>query len=229
MTMQEQEQNITFEEDAVFTAQKYLRNLASGRNPLGGEDLAEDHVLRDPSLVNAFDLSADLLEAFLKNGGFNTVRPERLRPFRITEAQRGRIELSKEPIGVTTLANNITRVLPYDMRVVRYSDISNWLQYIGALEWDTSIPGSRKRVASAMGKELGIQVVERKSVDGNTYKKNVYNVQAQQFVLDNLEGIMAHHMEGEVRKAAEKVEKAKAELEAAQKAIEGEGDSHEEL
>lgn len=229
MTTQEQEKMIHFEEDAVFTAQKYLRNLASGRNPLGGEDLAEDHMLRDPSLVKALDLSADLLEAYLKNGGFNTVRPERVRPFRITEAQRQRIELSTEPIGVTTLAANITKVLPYDMRVVRYSDISNWLQYIGALEWDTSTPGSRKRVASAMGKELGIQVVERKSVEGNYYRKNVYTAQAQQFVIDNLESIMSHHMEAAVRKAVEKVEKAKAELEAAQKAMEGEVDPHEEL
>lgn len=209
MTTQEPEKNLSFEADAVFTAQKYLRNLAHGRDPLGGEDLSEDHVLRDPVLVQALDLSADLLEGWLENGGFNTVRPERVRPFQITETQRNRVALSREPIGVTSLANNITRVLPYDMRAVRYSDISNWLQYIGALEWDTSTPGSRKRVASVMGRELGIQTVERKAVDGNVYKKNVYDVRAQQFVLDNLEGIMAHHMQGEARK--------------------GEGDSREEL
>lgn len=229
MTTKEQEKNLCFEEDAVFTAQKYLRNLASGRNPLGGEDLTEDHMLRDPAMVDALNLSADLLEGWLKNGGFNTVEPERVRPFQITETQRNRIRISEEPIGVTTLANNISRVLPYDMQTVRYAVISNWLQYIGALQWDTSTPGSRRRTVSPMGEELGIHVVDRRSADGSIYKKNVYDANAQKFVIDNLEGIMTHKAQMKVQEAAEKVEKAKEELAAVEKAMEGEGDSREEL
>ena len=53
---------MVFEEADVFTAQKYLRNLATGRSPLDGDDLAEDHLLRDPALVNALNLAADLLD-----------------------------------------------------------------------------------------------------------------------------------------------------------------------
>lgn len=229
MTTQEREQDLCFEEDAVFTAQKYLRDLANGRDPMGGNDLSEDHVLRDPSVAKALSLSADLLEGWLSNGGFNARQPKRERPFQITRAQREKIRISEQPIVVSTLANNITKVLPYDMKTVRYSNISNWLQYIGALEWEAAPGGTRRRVATPMGEELGIKAVDRRSADGMIYKTNVFDVNAQHFIIDNLEGIMTHKAQMKVQKAAEKVEKAKEELEAAQKAMEGEGHSREKL
>ena len=118
-------QKLVFEEGDVFTAQKYLRNLASGRSPLDGADLAEDHLLREPAMVNALNLAADLLEAWLDNGGFNRVEPKRTRPFAISDADRAKIVISKEPVGIMTIAKRIAQVLPYDMQTVRYAQISN--------------------------------------------------------------------------------------------------------
>lgn len=199
-------QELEFAEDAVFTAEKYLRNLACGREPLGGADLPEDHVLREQEVADALELSADLLETYLANGGFNTVRPARKRPFHLSDSARSRIEISSKSIGIMSLANNIKRVLPYDMKTVGYSQICNWLQYIGALEWTVQEDGTRKRTATALGEELGIRVVKRKTADGRTYLKNVYNKAAQQFIVDNLEGIMTHAAQRSVEKAAERVE-----------------------
>ena len=125
-------QNLIFEEGDVFTAQKYLRNLASGRSPLDGADLAEDHLLREPALVNAMNLAADLLEAWLSNGGFNRVEPKRTRPFAISDTDRKKILITKEPVGVMTIAKRIAQVLPYDMQTVRYGQICGWLQYKGS-------------------------------------------------------------------------------------------------
>ena len=138
---------MVFEEADVFTAQKYLRNLATGRSHLDGDDLAEDHLLRDPALVNALNLAADLLEAWMDNGGFNRVEPDRTRPFEISDADRNKIVISEEAVGIMTIANRISKVLPYDMKTVRYGQISAWLQYIGALEWKGR-PG--KNVGSAL-------------------------------------------------------------------------------
>ena len=52
-------QNLIFEEGDVFTAQKYLRNLASGRSPLDGADLAEAHLLRERERAYRAELSPD--------------------------------------------------------------------------------------------------------------------------------------------------------------------------
>lgn len=200
---------MVFEEADVFTAQKYLRNLATGRSPLDGDDLAEDHLLRDPALVNALNLAADLLEAWMDNGGFNRVEPDRTRPFEISDADRSKIVISEEAVGIMTIANRISKVLPYDMKTVRYGQISAWLQYIGALEWEGET-GKKRRVSTAVGEQLGIRNVSRRAADGTTYRKNVYDANAQRFILDNLEGIMSYSSQEKVREAAEKVEKSQS-------------------
>lgn len=210
--------NLVFEEADVFTAQKYLRNLASGRSPVDGADLAEDHLLRDPALVNALDLAADLLAAWLDNGGFNRVEPKRVRPFELSDADRNEIVISEDAVGVMTIANRIAKVVPYDMQTVRYAQICAWLQYLGALAWEEK-DGSKRRVSTPTGQQLGIRTVARKSVDGNTYLKNLYDANAQRFVIDNLEGIMTYSAQAKVKEAAERVEKAKEELEALQKEV----------
>ncbi len=201
-------QNLVFEEADVFTAQKYLRNLAMGRNPLDGSDLPEESVLRDETLIASLDLGADLLEAWLTNGGFNCVQPKRLRPFVLTDTSRKNIEITEESVGIMTIANRISKVVPYDMQTVRYTHMSNWLQYIGALQWEER-DGLKRRVATKTGEELGIRTVDRKAVDGSTYRKNLYNAHAQQFLIDNLESILSYASETAVRNAAAKVEHKK--------------------
>ncbi len=211
------DRTMVFEEADVFTAQKYLRNLASGRSPLDGEDLAEDHLLRDPALVSAMNLAADLLEAWMDNGGFNRVEPERTRPFEISDTDRSKIEISEEAVGIMTIANRISKVLPYDMKTVRYGQISAWLQYIGALEWEEEA-GKKRRVSTAVGEQLGIRNVSRRAADGTTYRKNVYDANAQRFILDNLEGIMSYSSQAKVKEAAEKVEASQSKEDASKKA-----------
>ncbi len=211
------DRTMVFEEADVFTAQKYLRNLASGRSPLDGEDLAEDHLLRDPALVSAMNLAADLLEAWMDNGGFNRVEPDRTRPFEISDTDRSKIEISEEAVGIMTIANRISKVLPYDMKTVRYGQISAWLQYIGALEWEEEA-GKKRRVSTAVGEQLGIRNVSRRAADGTTYRKNVYDANAQRFILDNLEGIMSYSSQAKVKEAAEKVEASQSKEDASKKA-----------
>ena len=179
---------MTFERDAVYTAMRYLRNLSTGRAPLDGTELSEETVL-DPKVERSLGLAADLLDAYLENGGFNRVLPSQKRPFEITQEQREAIAISKTPVGVQSLANRISEVLPYDMQRVSYTHLSRWLEYIGALEMKPQEDGTKKRLATALGEELGIRTRERTGPRG-LYLKNEYDEHAQQFIIDNLDSIM---------------------------------------
>ncbi|MBO7690665.1 MAG: hypothetical protein J6T14_07550 [Clostridia bacterium] len=190
MNQNEKTNSMVFEREDVFTAQKYLRNLACGRNPLDGQDLPEGGVLADEMLRRALHLSADLLDAWLDNGGFNRRQPSRTRPFELSADEREKIAISKDGIGITTLAANINQVLPYDMQRVPFTAISNWLINIGALTWEEQEDGTRQRLATELGEEMGVKVSERRSVDGRKYKQNRYSAKAQRFIIDNLDGIM---------------------------------------
>ena len=48
----------------------------------------------------------------------------------LPEADRKKILITKEPVGVMTIAKRIAQVLPYDMQTVRYGQICGWLQYM---------------------------------------------------------------------------------------------------
>lgn len=196
MNQNEKTTGMVFEREDVFTAQKYLRNLACGRNPLDGQDLPEGGVLADDMLRRALHLSADLLEAWLDNGGFNRRKPARQRPFELSADDRERIALSKDSIGITSLTANINQVLPYDMQRVPYTAISNWLIYIGAFAWQEQPDGTKKRLATTLGEEMGIKVSERRAVDGRVYKQNRFSPNAQKFIIDNLDGIMEYRAAG---------------------------------
>ncbi len=102
------------------------------------------------------------------------------------------------------------------MKTVRYGQISAWLQYIGALEWKEE-EGKKRRVSTAVGEQLGIRNVSRRAADGTTYRKNVYDANAQRFILDNLEGIMSYSSQAKVREAAEKVEASEGKVAAPKK------------
>ena len=154
------------------------------------QDLPEGGVLADEMLRRALHLSADLLDAWLDNGGFNRRQPSRTRPFELSADEREKIAISKDGIGITTLAANINQVLPYDMQRVPFTAISNWLINIGALTWEEQEDGTRQRLATELGEEMGVKVSERRSVDGRKYKQNRYSAKAQRFIIDNLDGIM---------------------------------------
>ncbi len=167
---------LVFEETAVSSSLQLLRALAARSGT-------------DPETQDKLTLAAEVLQGYLDNGGFNRVRPDRVRPFLITQTQREAISITRTPVGVKTLANRVTAVLPYDMQRVGYTNISRWLEYIGALEVREQEDGSRKRLPTALGEELGIRVLERTGPEGK-YRKNGYDEHAQQFIVDNLESIM---------------------------------------
>lgn len=188
----EQETRMEFDERDVYTAQKYLLNLSCGRSPLEGTGIPEDLIWNEPAIREALTLAADLLHAYLQNGGFHRMAQGRLRAFHLTESERAKIPISEEPIGVMALAENIAKVTPYDMKRLSYATIANWLTYVGALEWTVNRDGERKRLATTDGNLLGLQTVERTGVQGRVYQKNVFDENAQHFVIDNLDSIVAH-------------------------------------
>ena len=176
MNQTQESGRLVFEEAAVSSALQLLRALAARSGT-------------DPGTQDKLTLAAEVLQGYLDNGGFNRVLPDRVRPFLITQTQREAIPITRTPVGVKTLANRVTSVLPYDMQRVGYTNISRWLEYIGALEVREQEDGSRKRLPTALGEELGIQVLERTGPEGK-YRKNGYDEHAQQFIVDNLESIM---------------------------------------
>ncbi|MGN0610851.1 MAG: hypothetical protein ACI4JI_03615 [Ruminiclostridium sp.] len=70
-----------------------------------------------------------------------------------------------------------------------YKLITSWLINIGALV-ETEGPSGKKKEPTEQGKELGIYVERRTGLRGD-YDVVLYNQDAQQFIIDNLDAILA--------------------------------------
>lgn len=76
------------------------------------------------------------------------------------------------------------------MKKLRATDITNWLLSQGYLEQREMENGNKYKVATSRGNELGIVNEQHQNSYGNIYSVNLYDENAQKFVVDNLDNIL---------------------------------------
>ena len=69
------------------------------------------------------------------------------------------------------------------------ASVNRWLVHEGLIENDP-VMGRSCKVPTAMGQSLGITVREGIRKDGKSYKIPIYSPAAQQFIIDNLDGLI---------------------------------------
>lgn len=176
--------------ERYYTTKIYLDRLAKGMDPLTGEDLPLDTVLNNVYVCRAFALASEVFDKVIKNGCRVTPvtdRRERL-AFSITEQQRDKIVVSESPVSVTVIARRVERVLDRDVKPLAPTKITEWLEAEGFLTTVVSENGRHTRVATANGESLGI-VTKDEDLRGETIKKSYYDINAQAFVVANLDKI----------------------------------------
>lgn len=175
--------------ERMHTTKLYLDKLANGEDPMSGEDLPGDTVLNNVYLCRAFAFASSILEEVIKNGCVVSSKNETKRPFTITEEQRSKIRMSEEPVVVTSITNRISAVLDRDVKRIAPFKVAEWLEREGLLERVLSEETGRyERVATSSGEVIGIETKEATYKD-MTIKKNYYNLNAQAFIIANLEAI----------------------------------------
>jgi ATP-dependent DNA helicase RecQ len=110
--------------------------------------------------------------------------------FCLSEERKKQVELFDEPVSVKVLADRInTQIDTSRMRRLSATKITDWLLQNGVLE-ETMYLGRKARVASERSVELGIYSEERENEDGEKFMINLYDTQAQRYILDSLDEIM---------------------------------------
>jgi hypothetical protein len=128
------------------------------------------------------------------NGGVIGGKPK-LQDFSITMEQLRSVRVSQEPVRVTQLIEMISAAAgDPQMKKLRTTVITDWLLDNGFMEKQTGIDGKSIRVPTQNGLMLGLSVQMRQGQYGE-YQAVYYNASAQQFVLDNLPGMLAEKKE----------------------------------
>jgi len=177
--------------EKIAYAKSYIDKLANGINPLDDTPIPDGDVVNNVRLSRCFFYVSDILRQVYERGGMT--KPKRIPkiPFSVSPEQLEKFEYSDTPIAVSEISKRIYAMAGNEnMEKVSYSQINQWLLNIGMLYlYDF---GGRKPVKrpTEEGKKIGITVESRLGRYGE-YQVVLYNEDAQHFILDNLDAVIA--------------------------------------
>ena len=182
-------------------AKMYLDKLANGVNPLNDAPVPEGELINNVRISRCLFFVSDVLRQVIDNGGVigRTVRPSKA-PFSISRPQLDAFQFSDRPIAVSEIAKRISDLVPEveagAMNKLKYSTLTAFLLEAGFLTEVETPDGKRVKRPTEMGGYVGISTEDRRTMDGRSYTVTVYNRAAQQFLLDNMEAILAMNTQG---------------------------------
>ncbi|WP_028515467.1 hypothetical protein [Ruminococcus flavefaciens] len=173
-------------------AKLYMDKLANGIDPNSGNRVHVDDIVRDSRVIGCFEYISRVLEweieAFEQSDETSKKRPK-IKTF-ITEKQFSELKLNSGECRVSDIAKEINRVIePNGSKKIQASWINDWLESIGMICKNAD----RCRVATDVGEDIGITSKLKTRDNGEEYYLNLYSVQAQSFIFDNLRAIIDYH------------------------------------
>ena len=179
--------------EKIERAKMYMEKLANGINPIDDTVVPDGDIINQVRLSRCFFFVSDVLRQVIENGGIRpTVVPRKPQkcPFELPFERRSQFAYSEKPIPISEIGKRINALVDSeDMQKCSYSDILAWLITLGMMEWVDLPDGKRTRQPTEAGRKMGISVVERIG-DKGPYQAVVYDVAAQQFIVENLDAIL---------------------------------------
>ncbi len=173
-------------------AKQYMEKLANGINPLDDTVIADYEVVNNVRLSRCFFYVANVLGQVIDNGGVPEPqqKKQKKQAFALPMKKRDEFAFSDVPIPVSEIAKRINALIDRErMRSLSYRAIRDWLMDVGFLEEvSDGADGTLKRT-TAEGERLGIQMDARVGTEG-VYYVILYNLEAQHFIMDNLDAIL---------------------------------------
>ena len=177
--------------ETMIRAESYIRKMADGINPITNEPAADDDMVNNVRITRCLYYVSDILRQVIDNDGVIKKKSGgsgKKAEFFITDEQRRDLTEFDRPVYASELADKINAV----------TEINNCKKF--AAKWVTEyfvsigllcIDDDSKRATEA-GAELGILSEKRRSsYTHREYWVNAYSPEAQRFIIDNIDSIVA--------------------------------------
>ena len=176
------------EKRLVEHANDYIKQMAKGINPLTGETVSDSDLINNIKISRCLFYVSEILDRYTNIIDSGSKRKRRSK-FNAQNSDFINFNYSTEPIYISILAKKINEHFNKDeMRKLSANSISNWLVSKGILESYTREDGKTSKKPTALGENLGIKSIEKQGQNG-TYMINVYDINAQRFIVENIEDI----------------------------------------
>lgn len=177
--------------ETMQRAKMFIDRLANGLNPLDGQPLPEGEIVNHVKVARCLFYVSNVLQQVIQNGGTVDKKPKGPKElFFLDAAARSKFQISQKPIPITEIRERINSLIDSDtMLQLKHKSIITWLLNVGILKEEPGFDGKMKKYPTEAGIGIGIQLEHRMGMRGS-YDVIVYSPQAQQFILDNLDGII---------------------------------------
>ena len=177
--------------EKIAYAKSFIDKLANGINPLDDTPIPEGDIVNNVRLSRCFFYVSNILRQVHENGGVTKPKRTPKIPFAVSLEQLEKFEYSAEPIPVSEIAKRVyAMVANENMEKLSYRQINQWLLNIGMLCLHDFGGRTPVRRPTEEGNQIGITVAIRMGRYGE-YPVVLYNENAQRFILDNLEAVVA--------------------------------------
>ena len=171
-----------------------IDSLAEGLNPFTGQLLPEEDIVNDVRVSRSLFLASALLQEQMQ--GKTEKKNGKKQAFRLSLEERDRVEFSFRPISASELARRMNNAAgAQDCKKITYRQITDWLVEVGMLKLVENVAGTQRRPTES-GKKMGISVESRIGQSG-PYQVVLYSAEAQRFIVDNVDAIMAFALDKE--------------------------------
>lgn len=172
-------------------ARMYLDKLANGIDPITDQELPNDTVLNNVRLARCFFYSADILRKVIESGGeIKPPKKPKLAAFMISPEQKAMFQISKTPLRISEIVERLNAIVDNEkIKKLSTTVITSWLVENNFLHDVIGDAGKKVRRPTALGESIGLSTEERQTMQGR-FTVVLYNAQAQEFILDNLEAIL---------------------------------------
>lgn len=177
--------------ETMQRAKMYLDKLANGINPLTDQPAPDSDCINQVRISRCLFYVSDVLRKVIENGG-NIGKTEKIKkqPFTISHETLKSFRLSSTPIPVSEITKRINELVAESaMTKLKYTSITSFLLQSGFLAQAEAGDGEKTKAPTKQGNTIGITSEERVGQAG-TYRVTVYNTEAQQFILDNIDAII---------------------------------------
>ena len=166
------------------TAKDWVQKLANGINPLTSEPVKEDDVVNNVHISRCLFFVCEMLEKV----EMSESAPQKSKAFWMSAKEAEQIVLSA-PCGIAQFARKVNEFTTIDMKPLSAAMVIKWLRNNGYL-YEANIDDKHKtNLPTEKGIQLGITVTVQQNSEGQDFRKVLYNISAQRFMLSNIEAI----------------------------------------
>ena len=178
--------------EKLYELRKFAEQLAAGIDPTTNIPFKDDTILNIDVIKKYNRDVMEILDKIIRFKGFQSVESKGKTkiPFYLTKEVKDKIVLSEKPISISELCYSLNDYVANGMKRIRATQITNWLTNKGYLVVEEWGDNQYLKKPTDKGIELGIAFLEKKNKYGNVYGVNQYDLNAQKFVIDNLENII---------------------------------------